>query len=143
MTILENVAVTDIWSERKNFVPSLFKPCEMEIATALNISSADSFVLWQQQEKCSLPIWNLKSKTTTYRTRKPIAVTIYKDNGLFFAENENLSVYGYGETQEKAIFELGLHILHFYQYYRKLNKDNAVGEAIRLKQLYKDLLMEV
>jgi len=142
MTRLENAAVADIWSERKNFVPSLFKPSEREIATAPNISSADSFIYWQQQEKRSVPIWNPKGKTTTYRTKKPIAETIYKDNGLFFAENENLSVCGYGETQEKAMLELGLHILHFYRYYRKLNKDDAVGEAVRLKEFYKDLLIK-
>ena len=121
MTSMENVAIADIWSERKNFVPSSFDPCQRELATAPNISSADSFIYWQQQEKRSVPIWNLKGKTTTYRTRKPIAVTIYKDDGLFFAENENLSVYGYGETQEKAMLELGLHILHFYQYYQPGN----------------------
>ncbi len=96
----------------------------------------------QQLEKRTVPILQIKSKTSTYRAKKAIAITIFKDNSLFFAENEKLAVFGYGETQGKAILDLKLHILHFYQYYQKLNKDDLVGEAARLKGAYKDLLTE-
>lgn len=97
--------------------------------------------LKQRLDKDTVPIWKIESKTSTYRAKKPIAITIFKDNSLFFAENENLDVFGYGETQGKAILDLKLHILHFYKYYRKLNKDDVVGHALRMKEIYKDLLI--
>ncbi len=99
-------------------------------------------MLKQRLEKRTGPIWHIQSKTSTYRAKKPIAITIFKDNSLFFTENENLSVYGYGETQGKAILDFKLHILHFYKYYQKLNRDDLVGEAALLKEAYKDLLTE-
>ncbi len=71
----------------------------------------------QRLEKRTVPIWQIKSKTSTYRAKKAIAITIFKDNSLYFAENEHLNVFRYGETQGKAILDLKLHILHFYQYY--------------------------
>ncbi len=69
-------------------------------------------------------------------------VKIYQDEVLFFAENENLNVCGTGETSQEALADLRLHILHFYKYYRELDKEQLVGDAVRLKELYHNLLIE-
>jgi len=38
--------------------------------------------------------------------------------------------------------DLQLHILHFYYYYKGIDEKKLIGEGIRLKKLYTDLLVE-
>jgi len=64
-------------------------------------------------------------------------INIHHD--LYFAEDDNLAVCGYGETREEAVQDLNLHIKYFSQYYKKLDSGNAIGEALRLKESYKNL----
>jgi len=94
------------------------------------------------KNKKTIYIYRLFKKNKRYLTNKPIAVKIYQDEALFFAENENLNVCGTGETSQEALADLYLHILHFYNYYREINEEQLVGDAIRLKELYHNLLIE-
>ena len=87
-------------------------------------------------------IYRLFKENKRYLTNKPIAVKIYQDEGLFFTENENLNVCGTGETSQEALADLYLHILHFYNYYREINEERLTENAIKLKKLYHDLLIE-
>jgi thioredoxin reductase len=73
---------------------------------------------------------------------RPISINIYCDDDLDFAENENLAVCGTGNNIEDAIENLKKHIVHFYEYYRKMDEDKLIGEALRLKDLYADLFIE-
>ena len=73
---------------------------------------------------------------------KPLFAHLYFEDGLFFAENETLLLYGTGTTQEEAIEDLGLHIIHFYQYYKDLDWSQVTGDAIRLKRIHEGLLVE-
>ena len=66
------------------------------------------------------------------RRLKPISVRVYFDDGLFFAENEALLLYGTGTSPDEAITDLGLHIIHFYQYYKNLDWSQITGDALRL-----------
>ena len=99
---------------------------------------------WQQifKNKKTIYIYRLFKENKRYLANKPIAVKIYQDEGLFFTENENLNVCGTGETSQEALADLYLHILHFYNYYREINKERLIGDAVRLKELYHDLLIE-
>jgi hypothetical protein len=84
----------------------------------------------------------LQAETKKFYTPKPISVKIYRDEDLFFAENENLVVCGTGDTTQDALQDLCVHIIHFFEYYKKLDKSKLTGDALRLKELYQNLLIE-
>lgn len=88
------------------------------------------------------PLWRLQDKTKRFYTPKPIAVKVYRDEDFFFAENENLAVCGTGDTPQDALQDLVLHIIHFFEYYKKLDDSQLEGDALRLKTLYQSLLIE-
>jgi len=43
---------------------------------------------------------------------------------------------------ESALQDLCLHITHFFEYYKKFDKSELIGDALRLKELYQNLLIE-
>lgn len=88
------------------------------------------------------PMWRLQEETKRFYTPKPISVKIYRDEDFFFAENESLVVCGSGDTPQDALQDLSLHIIHFFEYYKKLDKSKLTGDALRLKDLYDNLLIE-
>lgn len=88
------------------------------------------------------PLLKIYTKTKKYYTPKPITVIISHDEGFFFAENDNLDVCGTGDTPVEALNDLCLHIIHFFEHYKKLDKSKLIGDALRLKELYKNLLVE-
>ncbi len=77
-----------------------------------------------------------------FNTLKPISVNTYCDGNLCFAENDNLAVYGNGNSLDDAINDLRKHIVHFYEYYKNMDQDDLFGEALRLKELYSGLFKE-
>jgi hypothetical protein len=90
----------------------------------------------------SAPLWALSTKTKRYKVSRPIKVHIYAEGNLFFAENETLVVVGAGNSVSEAMEELSQHIIHFYQYYKKLSTDKVTGDAVRLKKIYETLFLE-
>ena len=128
----------DLIKERRRYLPSNYR------STLVTEIGTTNIVDWQQvfKNKKMIYIYRLFKENKRYLTNKPIAVKIYQDEGLFFTENENLNVCGTGETSQEALADLYLHILHFYKYYRKIDKERLVGYAVRLKKLYHDLLIE-
>jgi len=128
----------DLIKERRRYLPSNYRSTLVdEVGTAKIID-------WQQvfKNKKTIYIYRLFKENKRYLTNKPIAVKIYQDEVLFFAENENLNVCGTGETSQEALADLYLHILHFYNYYREINEEQLTENAIKLKKLYHDLLIE-
>lgn len=100
------------------------------------------FVLRQATKYKPAPLWKLCAGNKTFYASKPISVRIYREDDLFFAENENLVVCGTGTTPRDALDDLCLHIVYFFEYYKKMNKDRLTGDALRLKALYENLLTE-
>ena len=88
------------------------------------------------------PLWIIPVKKKKYKFAKPIKVHIYSENDIFFAENETLVVVGTGKTITDAIADLSNHIIHFYQYYKRLHIDKVIGDAVRLKRAYETLFLE-
>ncbi|MBU2563240.1 MAG: hypothetical protein ABIJ05_04870 [Patescibacteria group bacterium] len=128
----------DLMEERKRDLPNNYRSTLVaEVGTAKIID-------WQQvfKNKETVYIYRLYGENKRYLSNNPIAVKISQDEGLFFAENENLNIRGTGETSQEALADLHLHILHFYKYYRKNDKEQLVGDAIKLKKLYHNLLIE-
>jgi len=116
----------------KRFLRLDFKQNQRSNATEINYL----------KNKKMIYIYRLFKENKRYLANRPIAVKISQDEGLFFAENENLNVCGTGETSQEALVDLYLHILHFYNYYREIDEERLIGDAIRLKKLYHDLLIE-
>ena len=138
---MANVSVEetyDLIEERKRDLSTNYRSTLVaEVGTAKIID-------WQQvfKNKETVYIYRLYKENKRYLANRPIAVKIYQEEGLFFAENENLNICGTGETSQEALADLHLHILHFYKYYRKIDKEQLVGYAIKLKKLYHNLLIE-
>lgn len=84
----------------------------------------------------------IKVKNKYYNILTPISIRIYQCEGFFFAENENLSIYGIGKNYQEAIEDFKMHLIYFFKYYKKLKKNELTGEAIRLKNLYKEIIKE-
>ncbi len=128
----------DLIKERRRYLPSNYRSTLVtEVGTA-------NIIDWQKvfKNKKTIFIYRLFKENKRYLTNKPIAVKIYQDEGLFFTENENLNVCGTGETSQEALADLYLHILHFYNYYREIDEERLIGDAVRLKELYHGLLIE-
>ena len=131
------------WSGENGLAHLDFQTHEAVIGTARSLDVGHIVETWQaQRTEKVVPLWRVRDSGRIYRTRKPVAVHVYRDGYLFFAENENLAVYAYADTQEQALLELVREIVYFYQYYQELDHDSVTGDAVRLKALFEDLLLE-
>lgn len=88
------------------------------------------------------PLFRLTISGRTFLPSKPIGITVTQDGAWFFAENEALNVVGTGGSPEEAVLDLEHHIVHFWQYYRSLQDSQVIGDAVRLKKLFSNLLAE-
>ena len=128
----------DLIKERRRYLPSNYR------STLVAEIGTTNIIDWQQvfKNKKTIYVYRLFKENKRYLANKPIAVKIYQDEDLFFTENENLNVCGTGETSQEALADLYLHILHFYNYYREIDEERLIGDAVRLKELYHGLLIE-
>ena len=127
--------------ERQEYLPVNYRHSELRVDTAKEIVAEDLLQSLPSRQHVA-PLWSVGTHEKRFRTIKPLSVRIYFDDGLFFAENETLLLYGTGTSPEEAIEDLGLHVIHFYQYYKNLSLSQVTGDAIRLKKLYEGLLLE-
>lgn len=131
----------DVDKERRKYIPNNYKRPSMQIIeTTPEIDPEDIFR--ERKEDMPVVIWRFYVHDRKFHVSRPISVKIYHDQGLFFAENESLIVCGTGDTSEGALKDLYSHIKHFFEYYKNLNRNRLMGDALRLKELYKDLLSE-
>ncbi len=131
----------DVIKERSAYKPENYEgPKDIKVETAPMEELQQIFN--QRRKYQPAPIMRLQEDTRTFYTPKPILVKIYQDEDLFFAENENLVICGTGHTPQEALKDLGQHIIHFFEYYKNLDKSKLIGDALRLKELYQDLLIE-
>ncbi len=131
----------DVIKERSAYKPENYegyKDIKVETAPMEKLQQ----IFNQRRKYQPTPIWRLHENTKKFLTSKPIIVRIYRDGDLFFAENDNLVVCGTGYTRQEALQDLSLHIIHFFEYYKKLDKSKLIGDALRLKELYQNLLIE-
>jgi len=127
--------------ERMAYIPKNYRSSgAVEVKTAPTIDPQQVFK--QIRKYPPTPLWKVYTETKKFYTPTPISVKIYREDNLFFAENENLVVCGTGDTPESALQDLCLHIIHFFKYYKRINRSKLTGDALRLKELYKNLLIE-
>lgn len=89
------------------------------------------------------PLFAIPIEGKSYKLSRAITVHITKEDNLYFVENETLMVYGCGESYQEAIEDLAVDILHFWQYYRNLSRNDVIGMAVKLKEIYDNLTIEV
>jgi glycyl-tRNA synthetase beta subunit len=127
---------------RKGLAPQVPLPwrCEAppEIDTARWIDPIEEV----QATVRPVPLWTLKRESRTYRFVRPILVRVWKDGGFVFAESRLLQVTGTGTTIQEAMNDLALHITHFHSYYRGLSEDQVIGEAAKLKGIFREHVFE-
>lgn len=126
---------------RQQYIPENYLNLPSPPATGVGITLVGQFRQDEVIPKVAV-LWAVHSGEKRFRTSKPIQVHVFRDDDLFFAENENLLVCGTGDSAWEAVEDLELHIIHFWKYYSKLSSDRVIGDAKRLKALYKNLLIE-
>lgn len=131
----------DMIEERMAGIPESYKSCGVEEVGTEHLIDPQQIFSHIRKHKPT-PLFRLYGAQNFFLTPKPIVIKIYRDEDMFFAENENLVVCGTGETSQDAIQDLCLHIIHFFEYYKKIDKGNLTGDAVRLKELYENLLIE-
>lgn len=140
-----SLAVEDTYldiKERMSQIPDNYR--RMAVSQVGTEVSIDPYQVFSQQlpKNQAAPLWKISSAKKKFYTPIPISVRIHREDNLFFAENENLAVCGTGDTPQEALKDMGLHIIHFFEYYKKIGPDQITGDAVRLKEVYKDLLIE-
>lgn len=131
----------DAIKERAEYIPENYTRFgDSMVVTSPEINPKEVFS--RQRRYQPAPIMRLQENSRKFYATKPILVKIYQDEDLFFAENENLVVCGSGHTPQEALQDLLLHIIHFFEYYKNLDKSELIGDALRLKELYQNLLIE-
>ena len=81
----------------------------------------------------------MEERETVIKKSRPISLKGYSEDGRYFVENINLSLFGEGETLREAVRDFIKHFIYFYHYYNNLNKNSLMGEGIKLKEIYKTL----
>lgn len=132
----------DTIQERVTYLPENYVRLGTQyVETAPDIDPLERFAesRWSLQPSLVL---NVVVGTKRFRIRRPISVRVYREGSLFFAENENLVICGTGADPTNAVEDLYMHLVHFSEYYESLDEDQLTGDALRLKDLYHDLLIE-
>lgn len=64
-----------------------------------------------------------------------ITVSVIDDNST--AVSETLKLYATGSSVQEAIKDFYDQVVYFYHYYNALSKDEVIGEAVELRELYR------
>ena len=127
--------------ERKAYFPDDYKGVATYVGTAAQSIQPESYFYSGQFN--TAPIMEFRSAQKHYATSKPILIRVYKVEDVFFAENESLVLSGSGTSREEALLDFSSHLSYFYNFYKRKNESELAGDALRLKKIYDNLLVEV
>lgn len=86
-----------------------------------------------------LPFWLFESRGRRIRSDRAVTVKVTEGvDGWHVAECERLHVYAAAESYEDCLADLQDQVVHFFDTYRNLSKDDVVGLASDLADLYRD-----
>ncbi len=126
--------------ERKAYFPNNYKGVALAIGTASQINQPSSYLY--SGRFSTAPLMEFQAEQRTYVTSKPILVKVYREDDIFIAENESLVLSGSGASREEAVLDFVKHVDYFYNFYKRQNDNNLMGDALRLKKIYANLLVE-
>jgi len=78
-----------------------------------------------------------------YLVTKWLEIITYTSEGIYFARNDRLNLFGDGFTEREAIEDLSGQIAYSYQFYKDLDPAEATRDALEFKQRYSNLLIEL
>ena len=130
----------ELVKERKAYFPDEYKGASPFVGTAAQSIQAESYFYSGQFH--TAPLMEFRGAQKSYVTSKPILIKVYKEGDIFFAENESLVLSGSGVSREEAVLDFVKHVDYFFNFYKRQNVNNLMGDALRLKQIYADLLVE-
>lgn len=81
----------------------------------------------------SYPLWRVQV------SGRPTPVRVFKEEGVWLAEQEWLNVCGVGGSPAEALADAEVHIRHFLGYYADAPQDSLTGLAVTLKERYADV----
>ena len=142
---MSGVAVLDTYEqvkERKAYFPDMYTTTAPSVVgTAAQSSQPESY--FRSGRFSSSPLIEFRGEQKKYVTSKPILVKVYRQEDIFFAENESLVLCGTGASREEAVLDFMKHVDYFYNFYKRQSESNLIGDALRLKKIYDNLLVEV
>ncbi|MFW2371864.1 MAG: hypothetical protein ACN4GM_01985 [Gammaproteobacteria bacterium] len=83
-----------------------------------------------------MPMYVFVSGEKIIQSNKPVEVTFSYEDNQYFASNDALDVFAYGDTIELAVEDFSQHIIYFYEFYLSKDRDECMGQALKLKELY-------
>lgn len=80
-----------------------------------------------------VPLWELVVNGVAMAPVHPVGIRLRQEDGLFFAENDALAVYGSGRTPEDAIRDFKETASTFAAEYRELKPDAVIGLGVSVR----------
>ena len=130
----------ELVKERRAYFPDEYKGAAPYVGTAAQSIQPESY--FYSGGFSTAPLMEFRGEQKTYITSKPILVKVYREGDVFFAENESLVLSGSGTSREDAVLDFVKHVDYFYNFYKRQTESDLMGDALRLKKIYNDLLIE-
>jgi hypothetical protein len=130
----------DLLQARLGEFPSDYSRIGASIGTAQTINPLCLFE--ESRNIPQVPIWRMQRETKRFHFRRPITVRIYQEGDFYFATNDNLIITGTGTNPEEAFQDFISHVFHFIEYYKKIDRKQLMGDALRLKDLFSSLIVD-
>ena len=131
----------ELVKERKAYFPDEYKGASPFVGTAAQSIQPESY--FYSGRFSTAPLMEFRGEQKSYVTSKPILVKVYREDDTFFAENESLILCGTGASREEAVLDFIKHVDYFYNFYKGQSESDLMGDALRLKKIYSNLLVEI
>ena len=131
----------ELVKERKAYFPDEYKGASPFVGTAAQSIQPESY--FYSGRFSTAPLMEFRGEQKSYVTSKPILVKVYREDDIFFAENESLVLCGTGASREEAVLDFIKHVDYFYNFYKRQIESELMGDALRLKKIYSNLLVEI
>ncbi len=130
----------ELIKERKAYFPDEYKGIAPYVGTASQSIQPESY--FYSGHFNTAPLMEFRGEQKNYATSKPILIKVYRVEDVFFAENESLVLCGTGLSRDEAVLDFVKHVDYFYNFYKRQSESSLAGDALRLKKIYDDLLIE-
>lgn len=92
-----------------------------------SMKAEDAMLVDMQMNERLIPLWELTVNGVAMVPALPVGIRLKREDNLFLAENDALSIYGSGRTPEEAIRDFKDTASSFAAEYRGLSEDEVIG----------------
>lgn len=126
--------------ERQAYIPNAYRSFGPVVGTAAQSIQPETY--FDSSRFNTAPLMEFRAEQRAYILSKPLLVKIHREDDVFLAENDTLSLHGIGTSKEEALADLIKHLEYFHNFYRQQSESNLIGNGLRLKKIYADLFVE-